>query len=73
MNLRHLTILLIALALAFIFQGCLPPPPPPNPFSYNHDGHHDRLRSSLEQLAQSVAKLANPKGENFGYQREVIH
>jgi hypothetical protein len=71
MNLRHLTILLIALALAFIFQGCLPPPP--NPFSYNHDGHHDRLRSSLEQSAQSVAKLANPKGGNFGYQREVIH
>jgi hypothetical protein len=70
MNFRRLTILVIALMLVFISQGCLPPPPPPWSSPYHHHDHLGRHRhwSSLEQPVQSVAQLTDRNAEEVGTQ-----
>ena len=70
MSFRYLKILLVALGLVFISQGCFPPPPP---YPSRHHHYHDRRwhRSSLEQPQQSMVQLANRNGEDLSYQGEV--
>ena len=69
MNLRYIKILLIALALVFLSQGCLPPPPP---YHHDHNRHHrHRHGYSSQQSPRPVAQLFIQNGGEFSYQGEV--
>ena len=67
MSFRYLKIMLVALALVFISQGCFPPPPSPIHHRHNYRHWHG---SSLQQSPQPTAQLANHKSEHFGHQEK---
>jgi hypothetical protein len=67
MNFRYLKILLAALGLVFISQGCFLPPPP---YPYRH--HHYRHRySSLQQSDQSMVHRTAQTNGDLGMHDEV--
>ena len=66
MNFRHLKILLVALGLVFIAQGCfLPPPPGP----YHH--HHHRGYRHHSSIQQSETQMTAQDSGDLGGQGQV--
>ncbi len=65
MNFQYIKILLAALVLIFISQGCLPPPPP----HYHH--HYRHWHGSSQQQSQALARLANQHGGDSTYEGEL--
>jgi hypothetical protein len=67
MNFRYLRILLVALGLVFVSQGCFIPPP-----SYPYRHHHYRHRhSSLQQSDQSMVHQTAQINGDLGMRDEV--
>jgi hypothetical protein len=63
MNFRYLKILLVALGLVFISQGCFVPPP--YPYRHHHHRHYRHGHSSLQQSDQSgVYRTAQINGDS---------
>ena len=57
MNFRYLKILLVALGLVFVSQGCFIPPPP---YPYRH--HHSSLQQSDQSMVHQTAQINGDLG-----------
>ena len=71
MSFRYLKILLVALGLVFISQGCFVPPPP-SPYRHHHHHRHYRHgHSSLQQPDQSMVHRTAQINGDSGMRGEV--
>ena len=70
MSFRYLKILLVALGLVFISQGCFVPPPP-SPYRYHHHHYYRHGHSSLQQSDQSMVHRTAQIDGDSGMHDEV--
>ena len=70
MSFRYLKILLVALGLVFISQGCFVPPPP-SPYRHHHHRYYRHGHSSLQQSDQSMVHQTAQINGDLGMHDEV--
>ena len=70
MNFRYIKILMIALALVFVTQGCAVVVRDRD-YDHHYRYHHRGWRSSVEQSTLSIAQSVGQNGEYSGHQQQV--